>query len=184
LIFGLGPHDDKLILVSEIFAACGAYLLCRQRCAARTNAGRRSHLILSPKVGPHGPLTLRIGASEVPACTCAASSTQPLPTRHDPLRLLSIEAVGPFRGQARPEPIGDIGQRVHWSSSSSLKLQRYRTGIQETDSFRVGLEGEFAVCVAYKIERGRQLRRPLFSKCVFFFDGLSAAIFGPIPALF
>jgi hypothetical protein len=33
-------------------------------------------------------------------------------------------------------------------------------------------------------ERGRQLRRPLFSKCVFFFDGLSAAIFGPIAALF
>jgi hypothetical protein len=56
--------------------------------------------------------------------------------------------------------------------------------LTKTDSFRVGLEGEFAVCVAYKIERGRQLRRPLFSKCVFFFDGLSAAIFGPIPALF
>jgi hypothetical protein len=32
----------KLILQGEIFRMVAAYLLCRQRCAARTNAGQRS----------------------------------------------------------------------------------------------------------------------------------------------
>jgi hypothetical protein len=91
-------HDDKLILQGEIFRMVAAYLLCRQRCAART-AGQRSRYPPVLKAGPH--------AARNTGSQCRVASSSSL--KPGGIRGGVSSSLGLHSGQGMPAP-------PHWQA--------------------------------------------------------------------